>query len=229
MNALNSQPFFRLRGVDSTIEEATYRLEKFSNLGNSRNVRLRGKPRAILSLPDAIATLASATKVAQLFRVSEKAIRDIWTGRTWASETLHLDTSRPLKIKHLGLPIGGSKSPLNHDPLQRNESASNAYVCTPHEQISVKFGSPSNFFNQPRRSRPKSLATPQGRRTGRVRTRDQTITSWALYQLHHTVPVICNQLYGSQPQNWTTTYIHISSLTVAGLTRVNPLCRRAGS
>ena len=62
----------------------------------------------------------------------------------------------------------------------------------------TKIWVPSQFINQPRSSRPKSLATPLRRRTGRVRTRDQTITSWALYQLHHTTRTP-NLNLGSQP------------------------------
>ena len=36
------------------------------------------------------------------------------------------------------------------------------------ETAAAKFGFQSIFINQPRRLRPKSLATPQGRRMGRV-------------------------------------------------------------
>ncbi len=38
--------------------------------------------------------------------VSEKTVRDIWTGRTWSRETWHLDTSRNLQLKQLGRPKG---------------------------------------------------------------------------------------------------------------------------
>jgi hypothetical protein len=50
--------------------------------------------------------IPSATKVARFYGVSEKTIRDIWTGRTWAAQTWHLDKSRVLKIKPTGRPIG---------------------------------------------------------------------------------------------------------------------------
>ena len=74
------------------------------------------RPRAVLSKSEVIEifnarlTLKSATKVAGLYRVSEKAIRDIWTGRTWAAETWHLDMSRPLKVKPSGRPLGSRDS-----------------------------------------------------------------------------------------------------------------------
>jgi hypothetical protein len=38
------------------------------------------------------ATKLSATKICVGFGVSEKAVRDIWTGRTWAKETMHLES-----------------------------------------------------------------------------------------------------------------------------------------
>jgi hypothetical protein len=41
-----------------------------------------------------------------MYGVCEKAVRDIWVGRTWAAETWHLDPSRPLKIKYAGRPLG---------------------------------------------------------------------------------------------------------------------------
>jgi len=51
-----------------------------------------------------------ATEVASMFGVSEKAIRDIWTARTWAKETWHLEPSRALVIKQTGRPRGRKDS-----------------------------------------------------------------------------------------------------------------------
>jgi hypothetical protein len=48
----------------------------------------------------------SATKLAGKYGVSEKAIRDIWQGRTWDRETWHLDTTRPRIEKQRGRPRG---------------------------------------------------------------------------------------------------------------------------
>jgi hypothetical protein len=74
------------------------------------------KPRAILKKSQVITifqlkhNLLSATKVARSYGVSEKAVRDIWTSRTWATETWHLDPSRALKIKQSGRPLGSRDS-----------------------------------------------------------------------------------------------------------------------
>jgi hypothetical protein len=75
------------------------------------------KPRAVLTKSQAINIFQlkhkslSATKVARSNGVSEKTVRDIWTARTWASETWHLDPSRAIKIKqHTGRPLGSRDS-----------------------------------------------------------------------------------------------------------------------
>ena len=49
---------------------------------------------------------SNATKTARAFCVSEKTVRDIWTGRTWAKETSHLDASRTIKATQMGRPKG---------------------------------------------------------------------------------------------------------------------------
>ena len=80
------------------------------------------KPRAILtrekavdifrrSLPSAgclfSAEKLTATFVAQEYGINEKTVRDIWTGRTWYNETLHLDPHRPHReTKTAGRPRG---------------------------------------------------------------------------------------------------------------------------
>ena len=80
------------------------------------------KPRAVLtcgkavdifrrSLPSAgclfSAEKLTATFVAQEYGINEKTVRDIWTGRTWYNETLHLDPHRPHReAKTAGRPRG---------------------------------------------------------------------------------------------------------------------------
>jgi hypothetical protein len=55
------------------------------------------------------ATKLSATKICVRFGVSEKAVRDIWTGRTWAKETMHLEGMLPtFEIRTLDLQIDGA-------------------------------------------------------------------------------------------------------------------------
>ena len=70
------------------------------------------KPQARLSQTQVVAIFQyrasnqSSTKVANSYGVNEKTVRDIWTGRTWAKETWHLDPSRRVEVKTMGRPIG---------------------------------------------------------------------------------------------------------------------------
>ena len=72
----------------------------------------QGKQRARLTEADVISifkiklSCISATTICRSYGVSEKAIRDIWCGRTWAKETFHLDPSRALVLKQVGRPKG---------------------------------------------------------------------------------------------------------------------------
>ena len=92
---------------------------------------IASKPRARLSEEQVIAIFqaktcaASATKVATVYGVSEKAVRDIWKGRTWSRETWHLDTSRPLQLKLTGRPKGcRDTKPRNRRLTCREETQS---------------------------------------------------------------------------------------------------------
>ena len=70
------------------------------------------KTRAKLTEADALdifhcrTHLMSAASVSKKYGVSEKAVRDIWTGRTWSKETWHLDASRSRPLKKMGRPVG---------------------------------------------------------------------------------------------------------------------------
>ena len=74
------------------------------------------KPRARLAVLDAVKIFKlrgseiQATSVANIYGVSEKAIRDIWTARTWARETWHLEPSRDMVLKQAGRPKGSADS-----------------------------------------------------------------------------------------------------------------------
>ena len=82
------------------------------------------RPRAILSEAQAIEIFhiklvastfmhacPSPNRIASSFGVSEKAVRDIWKGRTWARETHHLDPTRPAPLKKCcGRPRGSKDS-----------------------------------------------------------------------------------------------------------------------
>ena len=54
---------------------------------------------------------ANASFIAKSFNVSEKTVRDIWSGRTWHNETLHLDMNRePRPRARIGRPKGRKDS-----------------------------------------------------------------------------------------------------------------------
>ncbi len=83
------------------------------------------KTRAKLSVAQAIhiynakkaSPMISAAKVATLYGVGEKTIRDIWTGRTWSRETRHLHTARACLQKtgnHLKVSNSFSSKTLTH-------------------------------------------------------------------------------------------------------------------
>ena len=59
---------------------------------------------------------ARAAAVAEKFGVSEKAVRDIWSRRTWTRQTKHLDDTSPrLSGKRKDLSIGGIELPFCAD------------------------------------------------------------------------------------------------------------------
>lgn len=99
-------------------------------------------------------SIASATKVANLYGVSEKAIRDIWTGRTWAAETWHLDTSRVLKVKKQGRSVG-HRDTKSRKPRQSSKTAIDATVV--YEDGSASDKSIVDGRSAPQESRHKSL------------------------------------------------------------------------
>ncbi len=66
----------------------------------------------------------SAVHTAIYFGISEKTVRDIWTGRTWARETCHMDPSRPASTKKMtGRPKGCKGCRPRTTMQQQNESA----------------------------------------------------------------------------------------------------------
>ena len=88
------------------------------------------KPRAVLTCEQAIAIFqlrpehkiaAHSKKVACAFQISDKTVRDIWRGRTWYRETLHLDPLRiPRNLRQPGRPLGrkDSISRKKHEKMQ---------------------------------------------------------------------------------------------------------------
>ena len=99
----------------------------------------------------------TAAKLSVIYGVSEKAVRDIWTGRTWAKETWHLDMSRPITKKHAGRPKG-SKDKI---PRRRRSIGD------------VKEGERNQQFAQP-----KILSSIPQRITDCVQSLDEQIFDW---------------------------------------------------
>ena len=81
----------------------------------ARKHRARLTEQEVISVFKAKTLGKGASKVGRDFNVSEKAIRDIWSGRTWAKETSHLEPSRPLVLKPTGRPKGCKDKLLRHD------------------------------------------------------------------------------------------------------------------
>ena len=72
----------------------------------SRKSRAKLTEADVLDIFHCKAHLMSAACLSKKYGVSEKAVRDIWTGRTWSKETWHLDASRSRPLKKMGRPVG---------------------------------------------------------------------------------------------------------------------------
>ena len=71
----------------------------------------------------------SSTKVASAFGVSEKTVRDIWTGRTWFHELIHLDPARAALAEKRIRPPGRPRISRQHDDMDKALLVS----CTEYE------------------------------------------------------------------------------------------------
>ena len=112
----------------------------------------QGKQRARLTEADVISifkiklSCISATTICRSYGVSEKAIRDIWCGRTWAKETFHLDPSRALVLKQVGRPKGGRDSrPRQKRVLLQSITLNNSSI-TPLDADEETMLKPSSDF-----------------------------------------------------------------------------------
>ena len=118
------------------------------------------KPRArlsvvqVLTIFQAKGSASTAAKLGAVYSVSEKAVRDIWSGRTWSRETWNSDSSGPLQLKRVGRPIGcKDKQPRKkrvncHDELAASTNLKGVEVAfrqdilqmPPSQQASRLFG-----------------------------------------------------------------------------------------
>ena len=119
-----------------------------------RNQVLCLKPKAILTSHDAVNIFkrslphftpknTSAVVVAQEYRVSEKAIRDIWTGRTWSEATDHL---APHRAPRTPRPTGRPRGRLDTKPRKQR-------ACV--KFTGLKPAAPSSVPSQHRPSPPR--------------------------------------------------------------------------
>ena len=88
----------------------------------------------------------TAAAVARSFGVSEKTVRDIWIGRTWVREMMHLDPARAAKACNLKLPGRPKRSTtaIDHECTSANRhSICFLYECavesTPSNSIYTAF------------------------------------------------------------------------------------------
>ena len=72
--------------------------------------------------------------------VSEKAVRDIWKGRTWSRETCHLDITRTVVPKKVGRPIGC------RDQKQRKTRVITAQNHSTFPTVLPAFGTPQHII-----------------------------------------------------------------------------------
>ena len=75
--------------------------------------------------------ILSASKLCVRFGISEKAVLDIWTGRTWSRETARLDSERPACIKRTGRPLGCKDKVPRRKPGVTEESGISNLVAPP--------------------------------------------------------------------------------------------------
>ena len=84
-------------------------------------LRFRNKPTKeqavdIFRMRPDLKFLDAAASVGRKFGVSEKTIRDIWSGRTWYKETLALDPCRPDARDRLRRKIGRPRGTKDSQP-----------------------------------------------------------------------------------------------------------------
>ena len=159
--------------------------QKMTTITNPAHCLIAGKHRARLSEQEVISIFKAktlgdgASKVGRDFNVSEKAIRDIWSGRTWAKETWHLEPSRPLNLKPTGRPKG-CKDKLSRQRRPGHDSASSV---TKSEMRRASDKASSNdgreSFHVPNREIESCAADPLGLRPETcIMTIDEELFKW---------------------------------------------------
>ena len=100
-----------------------------TNMPKNQRDRRRAKltESDVISIFKAKAIRNIASKIGREYGVSEKTIRDIWSGRTWAKETWHLEPSRTLVLRQVGRPRGIKDSKPRQKRVLRQELAA---ICS---------------------------------------------------------------------------------------------------
>ena len=88
---------------DPDVSDGLFRIEILSS---KDKIRARLTESEVLAIFKAKNSPVSSTMVARAYGVSEKAIRDIWQGRTWAKETRHLEATKCFETTRIGRPAG---------------------------------------------------------------------------------------------------------------------------
>ena len=139
------EQYFNEKGMASTISAVSNAFAHYTTAERKPQARLTADQVAQIFM--CRGSNHGASKVCLSYGVSEKAVRDIWTGRTWAKETRHLGTSRRLEIRKMGRPTGcKDKQPRKTRGAFHQENVSKDAVCKCQSQQMVKF---DNYFRAP--------------------------------------------------------------------------------
>jgi hypothetical protein len=119
------------------------------------------KPRAVLTEGQAIEIFhvklmndrassqtcrTSAAELAKKYRIGEKTVRDIWKGRTWFRELMHLDPSRATMVDRLKLPGRPKGSKDKRQRVSINSSSASTQEKSPTWRLAPSCLPPPSYF-----------------------------------------------------------------------------------
>ena len=111
-----------------------------------------------------------ASDLCKVYGVTKKAIQDIWRGRTWARETLHLDSSRVLPFKKVGRPLGRRDT----QPRKKRVTIPANFLENIFKPDSESMSVPETLIYSPRT---QTLACPISNRTPSI---DEKLHEWCM-------------------------------------------------
>jgi hypothetical protein len=87
----------------------------------------------------------SSAALATIYCVSEKTVRDIWTGRTWSKTTQHLDMSRPLQQPGHPMRCEETRQKKKRaSGMRQGESSSHILTGSSSSSAAARFSEPSS-------------------------------------------------------------------------------------